>query len=704
MERRSRMDKTIQNSLCRGLRASGIPKNVAIQVLNEIIQWYDCSGEQWTVDRIKAIRQWYETCLAGDPKPPKWVKRSKEGYPLGIWKRVFELPVGKALAVLSCGTVFYNTELTKPSKKKFLKGIHGNDTKEIGYGTFCQKLGVRWHSHLPTVSFPGYKLPKRLAPVWPTIFDMNGSIPIQDGNSTMHPDGNISEALLALSESWKSCPQVTLDFISDVLERPDVIPINVLGNQEYVWDSHKTHTDIVGRVSRIPEPELKDRWVANTNRIVQVTLDPMKDLIMSLVKSDPSNGIYDQPAGVAWAQTKLRQGRTLAGYDLTSASDLLNVTSCLNILENMFSLHKVEGWSDYRTYYEKICKSNWVCKSLGETVRWDQGSPMGTGPSIGILGLANDACGYLAWLKAVQQGVIDPTEVKASDCFRTIGDDFICIQEIGSYYEEAMSLLGGEINHTKTLTSDKVAEFAGRVILPNATFLKKIAYREPSDNSFMEYLSTLGDQAKYYLKPKQRKVANLFREVPGVVVSGPWNHDSFGLQLSERYQWYLEEVEPVLKRERPDVQMECYGMTLLRASYALSDPSTLENAHSREAASHLNLELDVPYPVLEDYQSSELSTVFRRGGDPRLLDEKTLLDALYQHVEAKDIKPFEEWKLEKTPGLSDSQSSAVLAEFDELVESTKQEHNSRVSSLSERLRVDHRMHSSYKDVDFDLEL
>lgn len=698
------MDKTLQNSLCRGLRASGIPKKVAIQVLNEIVRWYDCSGEQWTVDRIKAIRQWYETCLAGDPKPPKWVRRSAKGYPIGIWKAVFELPVGKALAVLSCGTVFYNTEPTKSSMEKFQKGIDGNHTKEIGYGTLCQELGIRWYHHLPVLKFPKYKLPKRLTPVWPTIFDMNGSIPIQDGNSTMHPNGNITEALIALSESWKSCPQVTLDFISDVLERPDVIPINVLGNPEYVWDSHKTHTEIVGRVSRIPEAELKDRWVANTNRIVQVTLDPMKDLIMSLVKADPSNEIYDQDDGISWVQSKLRQGRTLAGYDLTSASDLLNVTSCLNMLENMFLLHQVEGWRDYRAYYERICKAPWWSKDFGKTVRWEQGSPMGTGPSIGILGLANDACGYLAWLKATQDGIIDPTQVPISDCFRTIGDDFICIQEIGSYYEKAMSLLGGEINHTKTLTSDKVAEFAGRVILPNASFLKKVKFREPSDNSFMEYLSILGDQAKYFLKPKQRKVANLFREVPGVVVSGPWNHDSFGLQLSDRYQWYLEEVEPVLKRERPDVQLETYGMTLLRASYGLTDPSTLSNAHSREAASHLDLETDVPFPVLEDYQSSKLSPIFRKGGDPRRLEEATLLNALIKHVEAKDITPFEEWKLGKAVQLEDSQSAVVLAELDDLIASTEQEHKPKVSSVSERLRLDHSKHSSYKGADFDLEL
>jgi hypothetical protein len=216
------------------------------------------------------------------------------------------------------------------------------------------------------------------------------------------------------------------------------------------------------------------------------------------------------------------------------------------------------------------------------------------------------------------------------------------------YYTRTIEALGGEINHSKTLKSNKVAEFAGRVITSNGSFLKAIKYSEPSDNSFMSYVSQLGDQAKRFLKPRQQKVYSLFREVPGVVVPGPWNPDSFGLDLASRYQWYLEEVQPALSRMEPDHELEDYQLTLLKAQLG------------RLASGHETTDdriLDTPL-VDSGYLPEQVTPSFRKGGDPRLTNGKTMLEALEAH--AQEITPYEIWRNENPSGLATGSSDEEI--------------------------------------------
>lgn len=125
------MNKIIQSSLCKGLRACGIPKEQSLQIENIVLKWERESGTEWTNSRIKDLRQWYETCLAGHPQPPSWFRHSADGYPTGIWGWVFNLKPAKALGVLSLNTVFYEDKVSETQKKKFLKGLAGSDLSSV---------------------------------------------------------------------------------------------------------------------------------------------------------------------------------------------------------------------------------------------------------------------------------------------------------------------------------------------------------------------------------------------------------------------------------------------------------------------------------------------------------------------------------------------------------------------------------------------
>jgi hypothetical protein len=616
------MDNSIKANLCKGLRACGIPKKVCHTILNEVEKWYDNSGVEWTNSRIKDLRQWYETCLTGNPNPPSWFKHSADGYPLGIWKYVFNLKPAKALGVLSLNTVFYETRFTDTQQKKFLHGIAGNgsqdgDDLKQAYTTFIKNpFKPRWRK-MPSICFP-------------TIFDMTGSIPVNNGQSTVRPENKLGVALKALRSSWESVPQVTFDFL-DSQDLLGFMPIGVLGN-EYQLELNRPHERTIGRVAVIQNPQLKARIVGNPNRVLQCTLEPLKTVYMKTAQALPTDVTHDQESGIRWVQSKLKQGIELAGSDLTSASDLLDVQLCLNLVDHVFGFDQIHGYQDFEEYFLEVSRSEWFCPALNRNVKWEQGDVLGTGPSFGLLTLSNNATAMLAWCAAVRAGEIDPTVHKLWDSFRVVGDDIVMLSPMERHYTRFIEDLGGEINHSKTLRSSRVAEFAGRVITSDRSFLKAIKYSEPSDNSFMNYMAQLGDQAKYFLKPKQRRTYNLFKEVPGIILEGPWMPDSYGIGLGPRYQWYLEEVEPALRRVEPDLPLEDYDMLMLKAQLSLEESDRSER----------NSSFDEP-SFDEGYLPSQVTPTFKVGGDPRLTNGKTTLDVLHEHVVRQDIIPFADW-------------------------------------------------------------
>lgn len=636
------MDQTIQSNLCKGLRACGIPKKQSLQILNEVSKWLDCSGTEWTNQRIKDLRQWYETCLAGKPEPPEWFKHSKTGYPLGIWSWVFKLPPGKALGVLSMNTVFYESRLSAAQKRKFLEALQGSRVSR-SYEFEHTKWFVlqpggwkrfRGRSHLSSIQFP-------------TLFDMVGSVPGLGGRS-VRPNGNLGLALKAIQESWRTVPEHTLLFLDRLGMRtyiPDYAQLKMNYDEHGNWcptehirkDAFEPE-NVVGRVSVLQQPQLKARIVGNPNRVLQCTLEPLKELYMSSARKLPTDCTFSQERGIGWVQEKLRQGIELAGSDLTSASDLLQISGSLQLVDRFFGFSEIEGYKLHEEYYRKICASPWLCLELANQgdkpfVQWKQGSVLGTGPSFGLLTLTNNCIGALAVLR-YNEHLPESEKLTLEDSFRVIGDDIIMRSEIEPFYVDFINSLGGKVNKSKTLISNRVAEFAGRIITPDSVYLKAIKYNEPSDNSFMSYMAQLGDQAKFFLKSKQRKVYDFFKFIPGVVVDGPWIPDSYGVSLRDRYQWYLEQVEPVLRTADPDLETVDYDQMLLRAWYDLIAQERTRSEWSEWDTPHRN----------EGYLPSTVTPSFKSSQDPRLTNGKTLVDSLYEKIRKGEIMSFDEWQ------------------------------------------------------------
>jgi len=444
---------------------------------------------------------------------------------LGIWGRVFKLKnPAKVLAVLSSSTVFREKTFSRAQKEKFLTNLAGSG--KIDTGTWFADWYARYYGKL-------YRQvePKRYEPLQspPDMSCISGkTIPIGGGRAIHMPIPTREAVDIAYQQSWAGLPDVVIDYL-DRSDRLDHIPLGLRTS----YDGFSFKGDkFVGRISVIQEPELKARTVANPNRVAQAYTVPLGRAWYHVLRNLPTDCTFDQLKGIRWVQRKLAKGQSLSGSDLSAASDLLALGACIQCAKIMTPT-LVQDW-DYDQdikYFLNLSRGDWYTPWDRRSVRWEQGQPLGLYPSFALLGMTNNHIGFMS---AVNAG-LDP-----SDSFRVIGDDIIMDSRMQVHYNNFVHMFGGEINLSKTITSDRIAEFAGRIIEPHRFYLKTVRFFDPSDNSFMEAISGLGPQAVSILRPRQRrpgKPLNGFQEslstVPGPRIPSayPWRRGTLGISI-----------------------------------------------------------------------------------------------------------------------------------------------------------------------------
>jgi hypothetical protein len=119
-----------------------------------------------------------------------------------------------------------------------------------------------------------------------------------------------------------------------------------------------------------------------------------------------------------------------------------------------------------------------------------------------------------------------------------IGDDVaIWDDDLARLYREEMNLLGVPISETKSITSDKLAEFAKRVITPNEVVLPH-KWSEIADPAVHSYLQKVGQEGIPTLTGRQRRLVTPFLELPEPFGFG-WNPK--GKPLHQRMSFAMAE-------------------------------------------------------------------------------------------------------------------------------------------------------------------
>jgi len=190
---------------------------------------------------------------------------------------------------------------------------------------------------------------------------------------------------------------------------------------------------------------------------------------------------------------------------------------------------------------EMIARSPYkvMWKDEDVNISWTKGQPLGAGPSFMMFALTHGAL-----VRSIELGL------GKSGTFQILGDDFVCCDsEVHEKYRHTLMLLGCPISEAKCITSNILAEFAGKLIMADNIF-HGYKYKEMSDLSFMSVVRTLGRRSlsKKFLNRGQYEYAKAFETVPS-----PWGlgFNPKGEKFEVRYERYLRLQEMLQEQMRP---------------------------------------------------------------------------------------------------------------------------------------------------------
>jgi hypothetical protein len=517
------------------LVAIGLRNESAYAIMAEVDLWRRNNGEEETVRRLKSLKVDFLRHLAGLEPIAPWVARHPDGSPKRAFHILWKLPkqqlfkVWNALMV-SSGFVFSGSlKCTERQYRKFLRAVRRRDPDP------SKLLDAREliDSGLPALRRPDPMVTRPLLHVYPkssvnSPVYMGGSVPQEQG---------ILDSIRALAHNKEVCEKYREEIVPVIQGFEDAFDV-------YLYDS--VGPPVIGRVCWLQEPGYKLRFVASPFPVYQRLLQPLGDYLFGLLRDIPDDCTYEQEKGVRRAQECLLSGETVYSYDLSNCSDHLPLSlqayllRILGVEEKWVQMFEdiSSGLWQLQNGHPTVKKLVWrksdgdSCDATEEVdddyIRWRIGQPLGLYPSFAAFALLHHS---------LVRGLAIKLGLPADGCYCILGDDIIITNdELGLAYPQLMQSLGVPISKEKTLVSNQVCEFAGRVILPTKV-VQGYKWKGKTDDSFLDVVKNLGPSSMVLASPRQRAVLSALAPVPEPWGFG-WNPE--GLTYAERLgDWEL---------------------------------------------------------------------------------------------------------------------------------------------------------------------
>jgi hypothetical protein len=283
---------------------------------------------------------------------------------------------------------------------------------------------------------------------------------------------------------------------------------------------------LVGRIGLIQEPGFKLRAVANPGRVFQRVLEPLGNTLYRTLKALPWDCTFDQSKAFPLIAERLSRGDVVHSIDLSGATDYFPLELQEHLLRKIFPHDIVDMFSE-------ISQGSWEMPGLGQ-ISWKRGQPLGLYPSFGSFALTH-GCLLLG--------------LKNSDhfdqSFFVLGDDVVILDdELAHSYHTLMGELECPISESKTISSNKLAEFGGKIIT-SSDVIPQYKWRAVSDNSFIDICRNLGRQSMKLLRTRQRHVIEHIAPLPECLGGFGWNPEGIGLDIRiKNAPWIFNNKEP----------------------------------------------------------------------------------------------------------------------------------------------------------------
>lgn len=580
-------------------------------IIKEIQDWYLESGPEWTVDRLKNLKQFvlryisdekYRISKTLPELNGSWYARKKNGWPKGpvgnyiqdvLTSKNMTKKLGKLLSVLQTYSGIISPAITNKQRSKFTEAISGR--VPLGSQEYGQKIGKSFYNSNQrktkyTKDFHGY---------YNRFHKFNFA-----GLNTAKPTTTLLPPEVKHLHPW------VRSLIEGTVVRGPWTPILKSMGVPLFKDGHDLpKTPFGGVISVIQEGGYKARVICMPVACAQIAFKPLHDTISTLLKNMREDCTHDQGKGVKWARNELRQGKTVHAVDLSSATDNFPLSFQLEVLKGL-------GY-EYTNEFQEFCKLKFgVHKDIGnEPLSYTKGQPMGLFGSFALFAFSHHI---------LLQGI--EAHLGKEETYRILGDDIVISDDnVHSEYLKQLSKLGVPISHSKCLSSSIFSEFAGKVIttdgsvdfvkapkpghFPKKGSLKRDKIDVPLNiDQFINYCKVLGstDSVISGVPKKYREKALQFAALPEQFGGAGVNPK--GISLRDRVLAFVQDDVQTAFPLMGDIQS-----SLIQASVMKT------HVHVNDVCSYVNDQLNRWYSIIEEHIKDSPLVGLSSVSDPRML-------------------------------------------------------------------------------------
>jgi hypothetical protein len=467
---------------------------------NDILKWESCSGPEWTVQRLKSLKQDLVRIRIGE-SPVTWVKKNRNGEWYGVWgflARMASSSLASFEVAINCVMAYSAYVPSKITSEHFTKAKESIESDRVHYPADLNQV-LSDHA----ASIYGIKKCKNAQPLLFYQGREGKKSPYIGGSSVVQSDDILKDL------DWVSYSERNLMFINKHFDayRPllEGLSNSVLDSISKVIGVNPTAEVCAGRLRPLTKDGgLKVRWIANPFRLHQWALQPLGDALFDLIRDQAWDCTFDQTKPYKALQEHLKRGKTAFCVDLSSATDYFPLELQLHILRKIFP----QDYPQINLFEDLARNTTWSYGS--ERVRWTNGQPMGLYPSFPSFALAHGV-------------LLNYCSSNIPGRFYVLGDDVIILHR-PTYlkYIQMLDVLGCPYNPSKSLISNKMAEFTGKFITPER-IVSAFKWRDIDSNNFMDLMRTFGQRFTPMLRRRERQVyRSLGRLLPPYGCNHTW--------------------------------------------------------------------------------------------------------------------------------------------------------------------------------------
>lgn len=478
-----RNSQDLQGTICHRLFVFGVPSVFHKRFATLVDRWVRCSGVEWTVKRLKSLKvDLYRDRSNLALLTP--ARKNRKGEFSGVigslfrYSRKSERTFQSVVHTFMVYSLFKNQKLTDSQKEKFVSAINAKTSKYSedfinGFATFMKTRFSRNRV--------------RLGKPRPILFHRGSEskkAPVLEGRSVPQSGAGLSSLLyFACDSHWELYKKYEALYgpVCDGFDLPLFRDSIASGALRSCNDNVKG-----GEIHFLQEPGLKLRAIASPYLVHQEALRPLGSALYSLMSTLPWDCTHDHTKPVSFVQQHLSSKRMIHSVDLSNATDYFPLEVQVKALQALIGPHLSID------LFIEISRSEW--KSSIGTLRWSQGQPLGLYPSFASFGLTH---GFL---------LLYLLGKRYENQFFVLGDDVIILDtELYDKYIQCLDILGCPYSADKSLSSNELCEFAGKVIT-SKNVIQSYKWRELSDDNFIDIVRNYGRRAVVLLSAIQKRV------------------------------------------------------------------------------------------------------------------------------------------------------------------------------------------------------